>query len=163
VDIKSILHLYPGMKQINVHCSPTVSVDFTKERKHFLSIKVHTIILHILLIDFHFIKSKSPTLFLHYDHLNFMFGFRCTKASSTRLWTKNLEISTFNFRVLASETGYSPHCAPPDCPFRPTKICSRETKKKTSCLWCVLYQSVDPRLQYLFKRYPGSTITGAIE
>jgi hypothetical protein len=97
---------------------------------------VHTIILHILLIDFHFIKSKSSTLFLRYDHLNFMletrqrsvaraysrglnfkcpreagkqhfvlsFGFRCTKASSTRLCTKKLEISTFNFRVLASET-----------------------------------------------------------
>jgi hypothetical protein len=75
VDVKSILHLYPGMKQIiiNVNCSPTVSVDFTKEGKHFLSIKVHTIILHIMLIDSHFIKSKSSTLFLHYDHLNFMF------------------------------------------------------------------------------------------
>jgi hypothetical protein len=136
VDVKSILHFYPDMKQINVNCSPTVSVNFTKEGKHFLAIKVHTIILHILLIDFHFIKSKSSTLFLRYDHLNFMletrqrsvaraysrglnfecpreagkqhfvlsFGFRCTKASSTRLCTKKLEISTFNFRVLASET-----------------------------------------------------------
>jgi hypothetical protein len=56
------------MKQINVNCTPTVSVDFIKEGKHFLSIKVHTIILHILLIDFHFIKSKSSMLF---DHLNF--------------------------------------------------------------------------------------------
>jgi hypothetical protein len=37
---------------------------------------------------------------------------RCTKASYTRLCTKNLKISTFNFRVLASETDYSPHCAP---------------------------------------------------
>jgi hypothetical protein len=60
------------MKQINVNCSPTFSVDFTKEAKHFFSIKVDTIILHILLIDFHFIKSKSSTLFFHYDHLNFV-------------------------------------------------------------------------------------------
>jgi hypothetical protein len=28
------------MKQINVNCSPTVSVNFTKEGKHFLAIKV---------------------------------------------------------------------------------------------------------------------------
>jgi hypothetical protein len=70
VDVKSILHLYPGMKPINVNCSPRVSVDCTKEGKHFLLIKVHTI--NILLIDFHFIKSKSSMLFLHYDHLNFM-------------------------------------------------------------------------------------------
>jgi hypothetical protein len=48
VNVKSILHLYPGMKQINLNCSPTVSVDFTKEGKHFLSIKVHTLILHFL-------------------------------------------------------------------------------------------------------------------
>jgi hypothetical protein len=72
VDVKSILHIYFGMKQINMNCSPTDSVDFAKERKHFLSIKEHTIIQHILLIDFRFIKSKSSTLFLHHDHLNFM-------------------------------------------------------------------------------------------
>ncbi|CAH1380647.1 unnamed protein product [Tenebrio molitor] len=37
---------------------------------------------------------------------------------------------------------------PPNCPFRPTKIWSRQTKKNT-CLWCVLYTIVDPRIQYL--------------
>jgi hypothetical protein len=44
VDVKSILYLYPGRKQINVNCSPTVSVNFTKEGKHFLSIKVHIVV-----------------------------------------------------------------------------------------------------------------------
>jgi hypothetical protein len=29
-----------------------------------------------------------------------------------RLCTKNMEILTFVFRVLSSETGHSPHCAP---------------------------------------------------
>jgi hypothetical protein len=85
---KSILHLSPGMKQINVNCSPTVSVYFTKEGQHFLSIKVHTIILHILLIDFHFIKSTSPTLFLHYDHLNFMLETR--QRSVARAYSRGL-------------------------------------------------------------------------
>jgi hypothetical protein len=53
-----------------------------------LSIKVHTIILHILLIDFHFIKSKSSTLFLHYDRLNFMFETR--QRSVARAYSRGL-------------------------------------------------------------------------
>jgi hypothetical protein len=39
------------------------------------------------------------------------FWYRCGKVLSIRLCTKNIEILTFVFRVLSSETGHSPHCA----------------------------------------------------
>jgi hypothetical protein len=63
-----------------MNCSPTVSLNFTKEEQYFSLIKVHTraIIIHIrtLLIDFHFIKSKLSTSLLHNENLNFMFETR---------------------------------------------------------------------------------------
>jgi hypothetical protein len=91
----------PGMKPINVNCSPRVTVDCTKEGKHFLLIKVHTI--NILLIDFHFIKSKSSMLFLHYDHLNFMLETRqrsFARAYSTAPGKQAYSIFTYVFWIL---------------------------------------------------------------
>ncbi|XP_044256047.1 uncharacterized protein LOC123005995 [Tribolium madens] len=38
---------------------------------------------------------------------------------------------------------------PPNCLFIATKIWRRDTRKKNCCLWCVLYQAINPGTQYL--------------
>jgi hypothetical protein len=123
VDVKSILHFYPDMKQINVNCSPTVSVNFTKEGKHFLAIKVHTIILHILLIDFHFIKSKSSTLFLRYDHLNFMLETR--QRSVARAYSRGLN---FECPREAGKQHFDLSLSDLDAPEPPLQDCTKKTR-----------------------------------
>jgi hypothetical protein len=124
VDVKSILHFYPDMKQINVNCSPTVSVNFTKEGKNFLAIKVHTIILHILLIDFHFIKSKSSTLFLRYDHLNFMLETR--QRSVARAYSRGLN---FECPREAGKQHFDLSLSDLDAPEPPLQDCAQKNSK----------------------------------
>jgi hypothetical protein len=112
------------MKQINVNCSPTVSVNFTKEGKHFLAIKVHTIILHILLIDFHFIKSKSSTLFLRYDHLNFMLETR--QRSVARAYSRGLN---FECPREAGKQHFDLSLSDLDAPEPPLQDCAQKNSK----------------------------------